>query len=150
MSFHNLPPGFNNQWPDHVLIPKLNEIKSILTSILSILGGAFGGGTILKRQAATGIAASTQTEILTYTNSTGDSVSLDKIISEANIDALYIVEINAAEKFRYRTTGSKITLDTMFPSGIDLANGDIVTVDVIHYESGFSADFVTTLFGHTT
>jgi len=104
--------------------------------------------TVYEQDVLTALPQDTTGTILTYTNSGGDNLYVDRVSAEGEVDARFAIFVDTDEKDAKRSSGGQYTVDWQFPGGgLILAAGSILEVKVEH-GLPVTADFSATLFGH--
>lgn len=93
------------------------------------------------------IAANSIATILTYTVTTTDLL-IDSIFATGTVDAEYQVLLDGNIKAKYMTSEQDRTVKFNFPVAQKIAVGTIITIKVIHFRTGITADFNASLIGH--
>lgn len=101
---------------------------------------------LLEFQELAGVVGLSETQVLTFTNSTGSSIFLDEVFGESNARSEWIIYIDDVEKTRARSSVSDLNVQVpLFNS--ELTNTQNIKVKVIHYESS-TIDYSVTLKYH--
>ena len=117
--------------------------KILVSSISSV------GSSILEFGESTSIASGALTTVLSFTNSLTTNAFIDSIIVTGNVDVEFHLVVDGNTKGKFRTAHqdrSKIIPLT----GFLLAPSSIISIKVIHFETGILGDFTVTLIGHRT
>ena len=100
----------------------------------------------LEYQSYSGVPGSTETEIFSYTNSTGASLFLDEIAGEGNARSEWEILFDDVTKTRARSSVSDHNISLPYYN-FELESNSTVKIKVTHYESS-SADYSVTLKFH--
>lgn len=85
-------------------------------------------------QTLSGVTGMSETQVFSYTNSTGASIFLNEIAGESQARSEWLIYINDVLKERARTSVSDHNLEQLFYNE-EITNGSTVKVKVIHYEA---------------
>lgn len=112
-----------------------------------VVVGAAVAVSVLEYEEITTIADNVLSTILTYTV-VGSSLLLDNIIASGDVDAEYQLVVDGDVKAKYRTSEQDRTAKFSFPASQQFSAGTIIDIKVIHFSTGQTSSFNTTLIGH--
>lgn len=108
--------------------------------------GLLPTSTIEKHSKIVTVAANSQTTIVTYTATA--NMWITGCIMTGEIPAEFTLMVNSINKGVGRTSHQDRTGKIMLPQAIKISSGDIVTVKVIHFETGDTSDYDATIYGY--
>lgn len=115
--------------------------KILTASVTSV------SSSILEYGSSTSIVNGALTTVLSFTNSLTTNALIDSIIITATVDVEFQLIIDGSTKGIFRTSEQDRTKPIPL-NGFILDPSSILSIKVIHFETGILADFDVTLVGH--
>jgi len=113
---------------------------------ITVAGDSFlPASNVIEHDTATTVAGSSQTTIVTYTN-TAVVLWLDGFIASGTVDAEYSLQVDAVDKFVLRSAEEDRNVQFHLPKPIKINASSVITIKVIHYKT-YTGDFEATILG---
>ena len=97
----------------------------------------------ITNQVTNNVTGNIETQIFSYTNSTGSDIYLQSIGGESNVRSEYFIYVGASLIKKYRTTTAFANIDIRMYD-YTLSNGSTLEVKSKHYQT-FTADYSVNL-----
>lgn len=102
--------------------------------------------SVLATGSITGIASSTLSTIVTYTNTSGSQESVSRVAGSGTVPAIYLLVLNTVTIEEQRS-GPDYKVNFAFNGPLKLDNGDILELKVRHGFATTTRDFQSSIYG---